>query len=66
MPFFRIHPIKFTILFILLRYHLCNRSFTPHPHSPSGIIYFSIMTLFNQMPDLIGPVRKIFIQPVMK
>ena len=41
-------------------------AFSPHAYAPAGIIYFSIMALLYQVPNFIGPVRKVFIQPVMK
>ncbi len=66
LPFFGIQPIDFAIFFILLVHQFGDISFPAHPGSKSGVIHFSVMRIFDHMPDLIGAVRKIFQQPVMK
>ena len=65
-PFLCIHLIQLAVFFILLLHHLCNASFTPHACAPSCIVYFSIVTLLDQVPYFISPVGKVLIQPVVE
>ena len=63
-PLFRIHTIQLAVFFILLCYHLCNSSFAAHSYTKAAIIYLAIVAALYQVPNLIGPVRKIFKQPI--
>ena len=58
--------IQLAVFFILLANDLCILTFAAHAQSKPGIIHFTVMALFNHVPDFICPVRKALIQPVVK
>src|ERR1700694_888152 len=63
---FMLQAVFFSIGMILVVHHFSNAAFPAHAHAPAAVVHFSIMTSFDHMPDLVGAVGKIFIQPVVK
>jgi hypothetical protein len=61
-----IQPIFVRVLPVLHGNHFRYVALTAHAHTPTTIIHFATMTALNEMPDLIGSVRKIFVEPIMK
>ena len=50
----------------LLPHQFGHRPFAPHADTKATVIHFATVCMFNLVPHFIGPVGKVFIQPIMK
>src|SRR4029078_12814548 len=63
---FMLETIFFCVGVVLVIHHFCNATFTTHSNAPPAVIHFAVMAAFYKVPHLVGAVRKIFVQPVVK
>src|SRR6185312_14881361 len=65
-PAFGVEAILLRIALILLRYQFGDVPFTAHPHAPAAVVDLAVVTVLDEMPDLVRLVGKRFIEPVVK
>src|SRR6185312_3922347 len=65
-PAFCVETILLRIALVLLRYQIGDVPFTAHPNAPAAVVDLAVVTVFDEMPDLVRLVGKCFIEPVVK
>ena len=50
----------------LLPDHFCLFTGAPHPSSEFAVVDFTPVGVFNVMPNLVSPVRKILVEPIVE